>query len=119
MQLSSRLHLNSLHHSQHHHYNSNNYHHHQQQKQRHLLQQPLKQQQQQQQNWRTLTPEHPFPVSKFDFLIGWIFREFSVLYLFMKAISTNKVTWRTGAYRLEWGGTATAAETPLKQVEIA
>jgi len=105
MQLSSRL--NNHHH--HHHHHSNN-----KQPQRHLLQpqhsnsKPLE-----------LTPEHPFPVSKFDFLIAWIFREFSVLYLFMKAISTNKVTWRTGAYRLEWGGTATAADSPLKQIEIA
>jgi len=66
-----------------------------------------------------VTPEQPFPVSKFDFLIGWIFREFSVLYLFMKAISTNKVTWRTGAYRLEWGGTASAADDQLKRIEVA
>lgn len=83
------------------------------------MQQPLKQQQQQHLKTLVLTPEHPFPVSKFDFLIAWIFREFSVLYLFMKAISTNKVTWRTGAYRLEWGGTASAADIPLKQIEVA
>ena len=79
-------------------------------------QQPLLKQQQQQQMLKTplvLTPENPFPVSKFDFLIAWLFREFSVLYLFSKAISTNKVTWRTGAYRLEWGGTASAADAPL------
>jgi len=120
MQLSSRLHLtNHLHlnhhqHHVHHHGSSNNF-----QQQRHLLQQPLKQQQQQHLKTLVLTPEHPFPVSKFDFLIAWIFREFSVLYLFMKAISTNKVTWRTGAYRLEWGGTASAADIPLKQIEVA
>lgn len=111
MQLSSRLNLN---HHLHHHHHSNNFHH-----QRHLMQQqqqPLLKQQQQQQMLKTplvLTPENPFPVSKFDFLIAWLFREFSVLYLFSKAISTNKVTWRTGAYRLEWGGTASAADAPL------
>jgi len=66
----------------------------------------------------TLTPSHPFPVSKFDFLIAWIFREFLVPYLFVKALASNKVVWRTGAYRLEWGGTATAAEEGSR-IEVA
>jgi hypothetical protein len=62
-------------------------------------------------------PGRAFPVPKFDFLIAWLFREFMALYLFVKAISTNKVTWRTGSYRLDWGGTATAADARPNMVE--
>ncbi|XP_076353090.1 ceramide glucosyltransferase-like isoform X1 [Tachypleus tridentatus] len=44
------------------------------------------------------------PFSKGDFVVAWIFRESSALYLYLKALFDPTIRWRTGTYRLRWGG---------------
>lgn len=46
------------------------------------------------------------PFNKFDFVIGWIFREVSGPYLFTCAIWDPAIRWRARTYRLRWGGVA-------------
>lgn len=44
------------------------------------------------------------PFSKTDFVITWMFRECCAIYIFIKALWQPNVRWRTGVYRLRWGG---------------
>ena len=46
------------------------------------------------------------PFNKFEFVLGWLFRELSAPILFLNALSQPKIRWRTGVYRLRWGGIA-------------
>lgn len=46
------------------------------------------------------------PFSKSDFVIAWIYRESSALILFLRALWDPDIKWRTGTYRLKWGGLA-------------
>jgi ceramide glucosyltransferase len=46
----------------------------------------------------------PIPFSKFEFLMGWLFRECTVLYLMVKAHSNPIFTWRSKKYIIRWGG---------------
>ena len=46
------------------------------------------------------------PFSKFEFVIGWLFREFSGPYLFCNALWNPAIRWRTRVYKLAWGGEA-------------
>lgn len=55
----------------------------------------------------------PIPFSKFDFVIGWMLRECSVLFLFCKAIFDPTIRWRTGTYKLKWGGQVEVVKTKL------
>lgn len=47
---------------------------------------------------------HPF--SKWDFVVAWAFRECSAVYLFLKAVWNPQIRWRTGTYKIRWGGIA-------------
>lgn len=51
------------------------------------------------------------PFNKFDYVIGWIFRETTGPYLFAVALWNPIIRWRERNYRLEWGGLAFTAET--------
>lgn len=46
------------------------------------------------------------PFSKTDFVIAWLFRECSALLVFVRALFNPDIKWRTGTYRLRWGGYA-------------
>jgi len=53
------------------------------------------------------------PFSKFDFLVAWMVRECGAPYLYFKAMSDPTITWRTGTFRLKWGGTAEEVKPKL------
>ncbi|GAB6031668.1 Ceramide glucosyltransferase [Chamberlinius hualienensis] len=46
----------------------------------------------------------PIPFSKFEFIIGWMLRESCALFFFCKALFDPTIRWRTGTYKLKWGG---------------
>ncbi|KAJ1525825.1 hypothetical protein ONE63_009026 [Megalurothrips usitatus] len=46
------------------------------------------------------------PFSKFEFVLGWLFREFTGLPLFLHALKDPHIKWRSRSYRLRWGGVA-------------
>lgn len=46
------------------------------------------------------------PFNKFDFVIGWLLRECSGPYLFLNALWSPAIRWRTRVYKLAWGGIA-------------
>nr|CAD7198902.1 unnamed protein product [Timema douglasi] len=46
------------------------------------------------------------PFNKFDFVVGWLFRECSSLYLFLVALWNPSIRWRARTYKLRWGGVA-------------
>lgn len=46
------------------------------------------------------------PFHKFEFVIGWLFRELSGPYLFLHALWNPAIRWRTRTYKLQWGGVA-------------
>ncbi|XP_053968005.1 ceramide glucosyltransferase-B-like [Anastrepha ludens] len=43
---------------------------------------------------------------KFEFVIGWLFREISGPYLFLHALWNPAIRWRRRIYKLQWGGIA-------------
>ncbi|XP_046405727.1 ceramide glucosyltransferase [Ischnura elegans] len=51
---------------------------------------------------------------KFDFVVGWLFREFSGPYLFVRALMESKIQWRTRTYHLKWGGLAEELKPKVK-----
>ncbi|KAI1280568.1 Ceramide glucosyltransferase [Halotydeus destructor] len=53
------------------------------------------------------------PFSKTDFVIAWLFRESSALLVFFRALWDPDIKWRTGTYRLKWGGIAEEVKTKL------
>ncbi|KAH8405593.1 hypothetical protein KR215_003802, partial [Drosophila sulfurigaster] len=61
------------------------------------------------------------PFHKFEFVIGWFFRELSGPYLFLHALWNPAIRWRTRTFKLHWGGIAyelplnntPASESPL------
>lgn len=46
------------------------------------------------------------PFNKFEYVVSWVYRESICFYLFIKAASNPTVKWRSGKYRLRWGGLA-------------
>lgn len=46
----------------------------------------------------------PLPFNKFDFIIGWLFRECSGPYLFLHALFDPPIKWRNRVFKLAWGG---------------
>ncbi|XP_034239673.1 ceramide glucosyltransferase isoform X2 [Thrips palmi] len=46
------------------------------------------------------------PFSKFEFVLGWLFREFMGPFIFVHAIRDPHIQWRSRSYRLLWGGVA-------------
>jgi len=54
------------------------------------------------------------PFSKFDFVIGWLFRGISGPYLFLNAVYDPTIRWRSRTYRLRWGGIAEEFQPKVK-----
>ena len=50
------------------------------------------------------TQKTELPFSKIDFVIAWLLRELFALVLFAKALSDPEIQWRTGTFKLKWGG---------------
>ncbi|XP_074643666.1 ceramide glucosyltransferase-like isoform X2 [Tubulanus polymorphus] len=48
--------------------------------------------------------EGPIQFSKFEFLVGWLFRELSSPYVMLRSHFSSAVSWRHKSYRLKWGG---------------
>ncbi|ELU13212.1 hypothetical protein CAPTEDRAFT_1728 [Capitella teleta] len=44
------------------------------------------------------------PFSKCEFLLAWLVRESTSLFLFLRAYSSSELTWRNKRYLLDWGG---------------
>lgn len=47
----------------------------------------------------------PLPFSKFDYVIGWLYREMTSLYLTTKAYASSKIMWRNRIYLVRRGAT--------------
>lgn len=58
------------------------------------------------------------PFNKFDFVIGWLFRECSGPYLFLHAVISPDIRWRSRVFRLAWGGLAQEIKPPTKQAQV-
>lgn len=54
------------------------------------------------------------PFNKFDFVIGWLFRECSSPYLYLHALWDPAIRWRERTYRLKWGGVAEELKPKVK-----
>lgn len=52
------------------------------------------------------------PFSKTEYVSAWLFREFFAILWFAKALLDPQIKWRTGTYRLKWGGQALQIESP-------
>lgn len=52
--------------------------------------------------------------NKFDFVVGWLFRECSSPYLFLHAQWHPEIRWRGRTYRLRWGGIAEELKPKVK-----
>jgi ceramide glucosyltransferase len=48
----------------------------------------------------------PLPFGKFEYVVSWLYREMTALPTFLRALFNQTVIWRTGTYRLKWGGVA-------------
>lgn len=49
-------------------------------------------------------PMNGLPFSKFEYVTVWLWREMSAPYLCVRALTNQTIRWRTGDYRLAWGG---------------
>lgn len=54
------------------------------------------------------------PFNKFDFVIGWLFRECSGPYLFLLALFDPAIRWRNRIFKLSWGGVAQEIKPRIK-----
>lgn len=54
------------------------------------------------------------PFNKFDFVVGWLFRECSGPYLFLHALLDPEIKWRSRVFRLAWGGVAQEKKLRIK-----
>lgn len=54
------------------------------------------------------------PFNKFDFVVGWLFRELTGPYLFANALWDPTIRWRTRTFRLRWGGVAEECQPKVK-----
>ncbi|KAJ8985845.1 hypothetical protein NQ317_006216 [Molorchus minor] len=54
------------------------------------------------------------PFNKFDFIVGWLFRECTGPYLFLLAVLSPTIKWRNRVYRLAWGGRAQEIKPRIK-----
>lgn len=55
--------------------------------------------------------------NKFDFVVGWLFRELSGPYLFFCALWNPAIRWRTRVYKLDWGGVANEISTSTTKIK--
>ena len=53
---------------------------------------------------RLLFQNGPVPFTKFEYCVGWLFRECTSFYLLLKASCSPLLVWRNKSYRLYWGG---------------
>ncbi|XP_054161394.1 ceramide glucosyltransferase-B-like isoform X2 [Oppia nitens] len=53
------------------------------------------------------------PFSKTDFVVAWMLRECCALLLFIRALWEPDIKWRTGTFKLKWGGVAHEVKTKL------
>ncbi|CAG5123396.1 unnamed protein product [Candidula unifasciata] len=49
----------------------------------------------------------PLPMSKFEFLVGWLINEFSYPMIICRAHWDPLITWRSRRYKVRWGGITT------------
>ncbi|KAG5878023.1 hypothetical protein JTB14_014264 [Gonioctena quinquepunctata] len=54
------------------------------------------------------------PFRRFDFIIGWLFRECSGPYLFLIAVFHPEIKWRNRVFKLTWGGVAHEVKPKIK-----
>jgi ceramide glucosyltransferase len=54
------------------------------------------------------------PFNKFDYVIGWLFRECIGPYLFLCALLDPTIQWRSRTFRLRWGGIAEEVKPKIK-----
>ncbi|XP_050314068.1 ceramide glucosyltransferase [Anthonomus grandis grandis] len=54
------------------------------------------------------------PFSKFDFIVGWLFRECTGPYLFILAVFDPSIRWRNRCFKLSWGGIAQEVKPRIK-----
>ncbi|KAB0800941.1 hypothetical protein PPYR_05295 [Photinus pyralis] len=62
----------------------------------------------------TIVQNGSLPFNKFDFVVGWLFRECSGPYLFLHALFNPTIRWRTRVYKLAWGGIAQEIKPRIK-----
>lgn len=48
----------------------------------------------------------PPPFTKFEFVISWLFREVSALFIFLHALWNPVISWRNSSFKLRWFGVA-------------
>lgn len=53
------------------------------------------------------------PFSKTEYVIAWFFRELVALVWYVKALHDPEIRWRTGCYKLKWGGVAEEVKSKL------
>ncbi|XP_072021633.1 ceramide glucosyltransferase-like [Amphiura filiformis] len=46
----------------------------------------------------------PITFSKFDYALAWTYREIMFIFYFLEGVFSKSVTWRTGSYRIKYGG---------------
>ncbi|XP_071482262.1 ceramide glucosyltransferase-like [Diadema antillarum] len=46
----------------------------------------------------------PLNFTKVDYALAWLYREVMTIFYFWEGAFSQNVTWRTGTYRLRWGG---------------
>ena len=61
----------------------------------------------------TIVQNGSLPFSKREFVVAWLFRESTALLVFLKALCDPDIQWRTGTYRLRWGGVAEEVKPKL------
>jgi ceramide glucosyltransferase len=54
------------------------------------------------------------PFNKFNYVVGWLFREFTGPYLFLCALFNPAITWRERTFKLYWGGVAYELKQRIK-----
>lgn len=74
----------------------------------------------------TIVQHGSMPFHKFEFVIGWLFRELTGPYLFLHALWNPAIRWRTRTFKLHWGGIAyelplntPASDSPLAPLQPA
>lgn len=46
----------------------------------------------------------PLNFSKVDYALAWLYREVMTIFFFLEGLFGRTVTWRTGTFKLHWGG---------------
>jgi len=52
------------------------------------------------------------PFKKSEFVLAWFLRELTAPFLFINALCRPSIRWRTGMYRLKWGGVVEEVDHP-------